>query len=156
MQLSWCLLMLVTQHVSGIIMPIVRSTVKDDKPHTVFCTGRAEWTWGDEVDPVCAWWVWLSYNHTHQVHTASTSSPQGHSARPVQNSVCGLSSFTVLLMMGTMMPETCWVTNINKLQINCILLVLSSHYTSTLLRLWAGYIRQAIDFTEACVENKFW
>jgi hypothetical protein len=31
-----------------------------------------------------------------------------------------LSSSTVLLMMGIMMPETCWVTNINKLQLNCI------------------------------------
>jgi hypothetical protein len=42
--------MLVTQHVSGIIMPTIRSTVKNDKPHTVFCTGREVWTWGDEVD----------------------------------------------------------------------------------------------------------
>jgi hypothetical protein len=33
--------MLVTQHVSDIIMPIIRSTRRDDKPHTVFCTGRA-------------------------------------------------------------------------------------------------------------------
>jgi hypothetical protein len=47
--------MLYTEHVSGIIMPIIRSTVKDDKLHTVFCTGRADWTWGDEVDPVCTY-----------------------------------------------------------------------------------------------------
>ena len=186
MQLSWSLLMLVTQHVSGIIMPIIRSTRRDDKPHTVFCTGRAEWTWGDEVDPVCTW-----CSRSHQVHTGSTSSPQVHycgyvsrittaikctrdpphllvsttvvirittaincrrdpphllmsttvvirittaikcrrdpphllkstNARPLHNTVCGLSSFTLLLMMGIMMPETCWVTNINKLQLNCI------------------------------------
>jgi hypothetical protein len=41
MQLRWGLLMLITQHVSGIIMPIIRSTRRDDKPHMVFCTGRA-------------------------------------------------------------------------------------------------------------------
>jgi hypothetical protein len=41
-------------------------------------------------------------------------------ARPVQNTVCSLCAFTVLLMMGIMMPETCWVYNINKLQLNCI------------------------------------
>jgi hypothetical protein len=35
-------------------------------------------------------------------------------ARPVQNTVCGLSAFPVLLMIGIMMPETWWVTNINK------------------------------------------
>jgi hypothetical protein len=34
--------MLVTQHVSGIIMPIIRSTVKDDKPHMVFRTTSAK------------------------------------------------------------------------------------------------------------------
>jgi hypothetical protein len=28
-------------------------------------------------------------------------------AQPVQNTVCGLSSFTVLLIMGIMMPEIC-------------------------------------------------
>jgi hypothetical protein len=48
--------MLVTHHVSGIIMHIIRSTVKEDKLHTV-----------------C---------------------------------VYGLPSFTVLLMMGIMIPET--------------------------------------------------
>jgi hypothetical protein len=48
--------MLVTEHVSGIIMPIIRSTGKADKLHTVFC----------------------GYNHSHQVHTGSTSSPQVH------------------------------------------------------------------------------
>jgi hypothetical protein len=89
MQFRWSLLMLVIQHVSGIIMPIIRSTVQ----------------------------LW---NHSHQVHTGSTSPPQVHSTWPVQNTVCGLSSFTVLLMMGIIMPETCWVTNINKLQLNCI------------------------------------
>jgi hypothetical protein len=36
-------------------------------------------------------------------------------ARPVQNTVCGLSFFTVLLMLGIMMPGTCRVTNINEL-----------------------------------------
>jgi hypothetical protein len=53
--------------------------------------------------------------HSHQVHTRSTSSPQVQSARPVQNTVCSLSSLLVLLMMGIIIPETCWVTNINKL-----------------------------------------
>jgi hypothetical protein len=70
------------------------------------------------------------YNHSHQVHTGSISSPQVHSARPVQNTVWGLSSFIVLLMMGIMMPETRWVTNFNKLQLNSIQLVLSSPYKS--------------------------
>jgi hypothetical protein len=32
----------------------------------------------------------------------------------VQNTVCGLSSLLVFLMMGIMMPETCSVTNISK------------------------------------------
>jgi hypothetical protein len=148
MQLSWSLLMLVTQHVSGVTMPIIRSTVKDDKPHTVFCTGRAvvdlrRWG-GSRVhvmvvviqihDKKCVvsrlpltrsaikpkWMDKRSYTHSHQVHTWSTSSPQVHSVWPVQETVCGLSLFTGLLMMGIMMPETCWVTNINKPQLNCI------------------------------------
>jgi hypothetical protein len=120
-RLSWSLLMIVTQHVSGIIMPIIRSTRRDDKPHTVFWTGCAVVDlrrWGGSCVHLMA--VVMSYNHSHQVHTGSTSSPKVHSARPVQNTVCGLSSFTVFLMMGIMMLETCWVTNINKLQLNCI------------------------------------
>jgi hypothetical protein len=113
MQLSWSLLMLVTQHVSGIIMPIIRSTRRNDKPHTVFCTGRREWTWGDEMDPVCTWWLW-SYNHGFYLIYSSplcTTSAE-HRMR--------FASFPVLLMMGIIMPETCRVTNINKLQLNCV------------------------------------
>jgi hypothetical protein len=34
-------------------------------------------------------------------------------ARPVQNTVCDLLAFSILLMMGIMVPETCWVTNFN-------------------------------------------
>jgi hypothetical protein len=74
--------MLYTQHVSGIIMPIMGSTVKDDKPQTVFCTVTqfGQYTHGPyELALVCV---------------------------TVQNTECGLSSFAVLLMMCIMMPET--------------------------------------------------
>jgi hypothetical protein len=56
--------MLYTQHVSGIIMPIIRSRVKDDKPHTVFYT---------------ALHLMALVNHSNQVDTGSTSSPQAQS-----------------------------------------------------------------------------
>jgi hypothetical protein len=106
MQLSWSLLKLVTQEVSGIIMPIIRSTRRDDKPHTVFCTGRI--------------------NTTIKCTRVPPHLLKSTAARQVQNTVCGLSSLLVLLLMGIMMPETFWVTIINKLQLNFILLVPSS------------------------------
>jgi len=47
----------------------------------------------------------------HTVHTAHSAPPHNHSqpqpAQTVQNTICG-STGLVLLMMGIMMPETCW------------------------------------------------
>jgi len=88
MQLIRCLLSnLLSQQVSGIIMPIIR--------RTGVCTaayGVLHWLW----------WLWL----------------------------CGAGTRAVLLMMGIMIPETCWDKRFdNKHRISCILLVsLSSPY----------------------------
>jgi hypothetical protein len=55
--------MLDTQNVSGIIMPIIRSTRRDDKRHTVFFTGRAV----DEMRRNLRALDGRGYNHSHQV-----------------------------------------------------------------------------------------
>jgi hypothetical protein len=121
MQLSWSLLMLVTQHVSGIIMPIIRSTRRDDKPHTVFCTGRA-------VVELRRWGGSRVYVMAVVITTAitCTSSPQVH--------YCTTSTeHRMWFVIPSCTPDDghndAWnmlVTNINKLRLNCIKLFLSS------------------------------
>jgi hypothetical protein len=145
--------MLHTQHISGIIMPIIRSTVKDDKPHMVFCTGRAVVDfrrWGGSRVHLMA----VVCSRTTTAIKCTWDPPhllKSTIARPVQNTVCGLSSLLVLLMMGMMLPETYWVTNINKLQLNCIQLVLSSHlhdskkHCHIKLKLFSDYLKRVTE-----------
>jgi len=98
---------LLSQHVSGIIMPIIRRT----RLCTTAC-GVLHW--------VCRLWLAvvlcscvLSCVHCVKftVHTAQDAAPQDHSQPQPTHS--GRTSHAVghglvLLMMGIMMPETCW------------------------------------------------
>jgi hypothetical protein len=82
MQQSDVYYQLLSQHVSGIIMPIFRRT-KTVLLHLVFCSGSAG-----------------SYNaEPHNRY-------QPHPAEPGQYTKCSNTVF-VLMKMGIMMPETC-------------------------------------------------
>jgi len=108
---------LLSQHVSGIIMPIIRRT----RPCTTAC-GVLHWLcwlWlcGDGLQAVCTVWklllftsqivtvIYFSNGNFHTVHTACNPASHNHNqCRTPHAVVHGL----VLLMMGIMMPETCW------------------------------------------------
>jgi len=93
---------LLSQHVSDIIMPIIRRT----RPCTT-AYGVLQW--------LCWLWlcgagsqaVWRLQWPSHSAHRLRPSSTQPQPAQPVQNTICS-STGLVLLMMGIMMPETCW------------------------------------------------
>jgi hypothetical protein len=103
-------------------MPIIRSTKRDDKPHTVFCNGREAVDLrrggGSRVhllakctrDPPHL----LKSTTARPVHNTvcgfkCTRDPhhllKSTTARPVQNTVCGLSSHLVLLVVGMTSPN---------------------------------------------------
>jgi hypothetical protein len=102
--------LLVSQHISGIIMPTIGRTVQSRQ--RLWCTALAvmQQTRGGEVVR-CAL-------------VGTTSSPRVYcsTASAVHHRLCRFC--TVLLMMGMMMPETCWETN--KYIIFCIWLVIYS------------------------------
>jgi len=121
MRLIRCLLSnFLSQHVSGIIMPIIRGT----RPCTAACgvlPGRVGCGW--------LWSVTVRHSNFHTVHTAHDAAPQDHNqpqpthpGRTPHSAGHGL----VLLMTGIMMSETCWDRKFdNKHRISRILLVLS-------------------------------
>jgi len=124
MQLIRCLLSnFLSHHVSGIIMPIIRRI----RPCPTAC-GVLPWC----VD--CGW---------HCVHTAHDAAPQDHSQPQCTHpgrTPHSVGHGLILLMMGIMMPETCWDRNFdNKHRITCILLVLSLHLLTTLFQLPPSY-----------------
>ena len=101
---------LLSQHVSGIIMPIVRRI----RPCPAACgvlPGRVGYGWlwlcGAVSWAVCA--VWNSNFHTvltaHDAVSHNQSQPQPtHPDRTPHAVVHGI----ILLMIGIMMPESCW------------------------------------------------
>ena len=86
---------ILSQHVSGIIMPIIK--------RTRVCTaayGVLHWLW----------WLWLcgAGTVTFTVHTARVPAPHNHSHHNQCRTPYAAVHTLVLLMMGIMMPETCW------------------------------------------------
>ena len=82
-----------SQHVSGIIMPIIR--------RTRVCTAAYDvlhWLW----------WLWLCGAGTQAVRTAHVPAPHNHSHHNQCRTPYAAVYTLVLLMMGIMMPETCW------------------------------------------------
>jgi len=102
-----------SQHVSGIIMSIIRRI----RPCPAACG----------VLPGCVGcgWLWSCGAASWAVCTAHHSQPQPtHPGRTPHAAGHGL----ILMMMDIMMPETCWDRKFdNKHRISCILLVLSLH-----------------------------
>ena len=91
---------LLSQHVSGIIMPIMR--------RTRVCTaayGVLHWLW----------WLWLwELGHelcrtvTFTAHSARVPAPHDHNHHKQCRTPYAAVHTLFLLMMGIMMPETCW------------------------------------------------
>jgi hypothetical protein len=94
------------QHVSGIIMPIIKSTIQwttaFDVQHWYCRLGPSE----AGLLAVCT--VWKLFFDFHTVHTASIPAL----LNPRRQYQCWTSNaavrYIVLLMMGILMPETCW------------------------------------------------
>jgi hypothetical protein len=81
-----------SQHVSGIIMP------RRTRTRLVITSCEDAW--------LC--WLWLCGSFP-KVHTAYTTAPHDHSQHKQASSHEVLTRLVfILLMMGTMMPETCW------------------------------------------------
>ena len=83
---------LLSQHVSGIIMPIIRRIRVYNAAY-----GFLHWLW----------WLWLCGAGT-QVHTARVPAPHNHSYHNQCRTTYAAVHTLVLLMMGIMMPEICW------------------------------------------------
>ena len=116
MQLIWCLL-------SNFYLYMFRASLCPSSgeqecalPHMVFCTLR------------------LSRTVTFTVHTACVPAPHNHSHHCQCGTPYAAVHTIVLLMMGIMMPETCWDKFDNKHQISCILLVSLSSPCGIILR----------------------
>jgi hypothetical protein len=101
--------LLVSQHVSGIIMPLIRRMVQN-RPRQ-WCTALAvlQRTRGEEVVVVHLLGMVsrLSRETIPNKCTTTTSSPRVYcsTASAVHHRRCRFC--TILLMMSTMMPETC-------------------------------------------------
>jgi len=135
-QLIRCLLSnFLSQHVSGIIMPIIRRirpcpTACGVLPGCVGCGWL--WSCGAASWAVCP----PSNSNFHTGHTAQDAATHDHSqpqpthpGRTPHPVIHGL----IPLMMGIMMPETCWDRKFdNKHRISCILLVPSLHLMFTM------------------------
>jgi len=97
---------LLSQHVSGIVMPIFRRTRLSVTAygvlHWLFCL----WLCGAGTQAVCTVWrLFLeSSSNFHTVHTAPHNHRQNNQCRTPYAVILSL----VLLKMGIMMPETCW------------------------------------------------
>jgi len=106
------------QHVSGIIMPIIT--------RIRLCPTACG------VLPECV----ESNRNFYTVHTAHDAAPQDHSQpQPTHpgRTLHAVRHGPILLMMGIMMPETCWDRKFdNKRRISCILLVPSLHLIFTM------------------------
>ena len=105
---------LLYQHVSGIVMPIVRRTRPCTTAYSVLhwlC-----WLWLAVVVWICVMncvhcvkvTVWQSNSNFHTVHTACDPAPHNHSQYNQCRTPYVVVHGLVLLMMGIMMPKTCW------------------------------------------------
>jgi len=110
MQPIWCLL-------SNVYLNMLRASLRPSSgepgsvlPHVVFCTGCAVcgWLWscGAASWAVCTVWKLLFDFHT--VHAAHDTAPQDHSQHNQWRTPHAVGHSLILLMMGIMMPETCW------------------------------------------------
>jgi len=95
-----------SQHVSDIIMPIFRRTrlctTAYGVPHWLcwlWLCGAGSWA-------VCTVWKLLFDFHT--VHTAHDLAPHNHSQHNQCRTPYVVVHALILLMMGIMVPETCW------------------------------------------------
>jgi len=98
---------LLSQHVSGIIMPIIRRT----RPCIYYCMWCSALVVLAVV--VCSWVVSCVHcvklnSNLHTVHTAYDSDPHNHSHHNQCRTPYAVVHSSVLLMMGIMMPKTCW------------------------------------------------
>jgi hypothetical protein len=84
---------LLSQHVSGIIMPIIRRT--------------RVWTAAYGVLHRL-WWLWLCGAGTRAVCTDCVPAPHNHSQHNQCRTPYAAVQALLLLMKGIMMPETCW------------------------------------------------
>ena len=109
------------QHVLGIIMPIIRRTRVCTAAYGVLLWLCGAGTWAVctvkvtvrtatfTVHTAC---VTAPHNHSHHttftVHTACVPVPHNHSHHNQCRTPYAAVHTLVLLMMGIMMPETCW------------------------------------------------
>ena len=99
---------LLSQYVSVIIMPIITRTRLCTAAYGVlhlFC-----WLWlcGAGTRTVCTVWKLFSNSNFHTVHTAHVPAPHNHSQHNQCRTPYAAVHTLVLLMMGIMMPKTCW------------------------------------------------
>jgi len=107
-----------TQHVSGIIMPIVRRT-DCIKPRVVLA-----WMW----------WLRLCGAGIRAERTALSSCPGSTQPHHIQANTTRGFIQSVLLTMGIMMPDTCWV---NLLWINIYTCVICWFFLLLWQRSWS-------------------
>jgi len=96
-----------SQHVSGIIMPIIRRK----RPcitaygvlHWLCCCGCVEL--GGKLCELCE--CYWSNSNIHTVHTAYDPAPHNHSQHNQCRTPYAVTHGLFLLMMGIMLPETC-------------------------------------------------
>ena len=93
---------LLPQHVSGLIMPIIRRT-RPVLLHTVFCTGYAGCGCVELGRKLRR-----TVSNLHTEHTPNDPAPHNHSQHNQCRTPYAVIHGLVLLMMGIMMPETCW------------------------------------------------
>ena len=143
MQLIRCSLSdFLSQHVSGIIMPIIRRirpcrTARSVLPGCVGC-GLVELR--RKLCALCDSYCWLTLSHSSR--RSSTRTQPTHPGRTPH----AVRHGRILRMMGIMMPETCWDRKFdNKHWSSCILSVLSLF---TLKACYSGYSRAVIVRTE--------
>jgi len=112
-----CLLSTLSQHVSGIVMPIFRRTKT-----VCYCTWCAALVLLDVVGSGCGalpcgvralWRLLFDFTVLTPYNSAPHNRYQPHPAEPAQHTTCS-NTRLVLLKMGIMMSETCWGSIDNK------------------------------------------
>ena len=103
---SMLIIKLLSQHVSGVIMPIIRRTRPCTTAYGVLHWLCWLWVCGAASWAVCT--VWKSNSNFHTVHTAHDPAPHNHSQHNQCRTPYAVVHGLVILMMGIMMPETCW------------------------------------------------
>ena len=106
MQLIWCLL----SNFYLNIFPASLCPSSGDKecalPHMVFCTGSVSCGCVELGSELCALWTVETVTFTD--HTARVPATHNHSQHYQCRTPYAAVHTLVLLMMGIMMPETCW------------------------------------------------